>query len=447
MKEVLVTGHNQSQSSVEMGYEDFQGRSSIYYAGIHGQNGNNGKVIICKSVIRDNFSGPGVYDVVKDGASRGFKFIRSEVSALVRSSLEDQEPYDVTTFGYGVVSVSLGIGSKKVGRVYKSSALDFLCNFGEVPSPTEENPDATRRTRNIGFSGEVFGGAETTFTVEKSLISRINVKNLCRGFGVYGFGLGGSELSINKLNFNVICSVISSDEIGTAPEDDSNGITTLLENTDIISLYKDNTIFGVRNSILEADTGPGNNKTLAVIDGNNTQSSVQHVITYIKDSNRSLEYTIKNNNMTSESFRTSVWEFNIRSPFENYRVTMENNCFKNFSINRWDAIFINNSGSPNVLFEIHQNNILSNTGEAIILDGSETGLVNAQQNFFDGAFNGNFSNMVLDVSNQLLTPIVCPKKKYCLPEVTLEPMATLSVKSLTEEEKLEARRNRKRDFI
>ena len=73
VKNVLVTGHNQSQKPVAMGYTDVQGRTRIYYAGIHGQNGNNGKTTLYKIVIRNNFAGPDVYDVAKDGAEFLYK--------------------------------------------------------------------------------------------------------------------------------------------------------------------------------------------------------------------------------------------------------------------------------------------------------------------------------------------------------------------------------------
>ncbi len=457
VKEVLVTGHNQSQSRVAMGYTDFQGRTSIYYAGIHGQNSHYGKTTICKIVIRDNFAGPGVYDVSKDGAHREFKFIKSELSALVRSSVEDEAPYDVTTFGYGVASVAVGVGSKKVGKVYKSSVLDFLCNFGEVPAPTEEDPDATIRTRNIGFSGEVFGGAETTFTVEKSVIKNMNVLDTCRGFGVYGFSSDNTPGSIDKLNFNVLCSVITGVIGSDDAIDGSIGIITLYDNTDGIFVFKDNTVYNVNVAFQSSgfNQGVGNNKINELIEGNYFRSPVHPINLPTTVSNRDYLGIIRKNTIIVADAPDLVGSGNciqiniVEDGFWNsFNMTIDDNCLTNITGALFDTapiVFIGASNVDNVInIDTNRNNVVTESGIAVaILNFGALlgGNVNLGDNYWEPSPPFIFVDAPdLNVTEEPFVglPFECPKTKFCIPEIsTPEPQSVSSLNTLSVSEKVE----------
>lgn len=450
VKEVLVTGHNQSQTAVDMGYTDSSGRTKTYNGGIHGQNAHNGKAVLCKVVIRDNFSGSGVYDVSINGASRELKVIKSEFSAIKRNGIDDEAPFDISTIVYGATSVATGLGSKKTTKYYKSTAFDFKSDF-----PFSGEPSRANVIRTMGFGGESYQGGDTTFTVEKCNGRNINVKDGSRGDFVYGWSLDALEGINNKLTVNVICSTYTSDfnDALSGFPGDSRGISVVCDDeATYIALFKDNTVSNVRVGI----TSNGRNTT-EVIEGNNIRATAESVALGQLGPGKNYNGTIRKNNLVLEG-NPNYTNFDAlaighNEPWDSYILVVEDNCMENVSGGFYETVYITNDpGNPSLDIQMRNNNIISNTGVVLYLEGVGTGLLNARNNYWsplpvENVTYFNDSNVTVFVDSELSDPIECPKKKFCIPETTVFPESvSLSVKSLTEEEKFESRKNRKREF-
>jgi hypothetical protein len=131
VKNVLITGHNKSiVDNPELSYTSLvnitnSGRQQIDWSGIHGQMINDGDLILDNVEIRDNHSGPGVYNCAI-GSTRTLKVRNSNLHRLTRNSVES------STFRYNcaIYGVASGSGSvlnfdmadSNVSDLYKSMA-------------------------------------------------------------------------------------------------------------------------------------------------------------------------------------------------------------------------------------------------------------------------------------------------------------------------------------
>jgi len=398
VKEVLVTGHNQSETLVTTDYTDHFGQTEIPVAGIHGQNSQSGKTTLCKVMIRDNHTGPGVYDApfgAITAITRKLKVIKSNFSGLKSTQ----------TFNTGVLAASSGVGTKSVVKIYKSTAADFKAAI-----------------RNIGFTPQVYRGSEIDFTVEKSKMLNLNVESSTRGWGIYGYSTDSVEDADNKLTLRMICSVVKNKQAGQGG-DSGNGAFTVIRNGDLVTYFKDNTMYDVRSGYL-SDFINGNNQNENFYNNNIISSGITLIFNTFRNSgiNKNFNAIVKNNNLKTIG-GVGVIFFEDVNNTENFFATIENNCIEMVN-GRFSAILIINFDKENLNFNIHKNNIISNDF-LIFVDGppdpeppSAVATVNASNNYFSPAPVEGVNILNVTSADFTFLPtgpeIVCPDKKYCV---------------------------------
>ena len=410
VKEVLITGHNQGEVIVNTNYTDHFGNTTIPVAGIHGQNSNSGKTTLCKILIRDNHTGPGVYDAPYSrygGIQRKLNIVKSQFSELTSTHV----------FNAGVLAASSGVGTKSVVSIYKSVASDFKT-----------------AVRNIGITPQVYRGSEIHLTLQQSKMININVDPLTRGWGLYGYSVDPVDGFNNKLTINMNCSVITSKEIG----DTSSGIFTVVRNGDLYTNFKDNTIYNVL-SAYQSDFVNGKDQ-VEIFEGNNFVSELNTITfnTFFNSGvNKSFNAIVRNNNLVSRGAPGAVSVILVEdiSETEKFVATIENNCME-MKGDGFSTIYIVNFLKENLNFNIHKNNIVS-TSYLIFVDGppspvppTSVATVNATNNYYipDPVFGVNIDNTSAATFTYLPTgpEIICPEKKLCI--TPIQHVLELSVK-------------------
>lgn len=90
VENVLVTGYNKGLNTSLVQGNHFDDSFTTYVNGaLNAQNSNNGKTSLCNVVIRDNYSGAGIYEEVNGGAKRKIRINKCEFSGLTNGNPND----------------------------------------------------------------------------------------------------------------------------------------------------------------------------------------------------------------------------------------------------------------------------------------------------------------------------------------------------------------------
>ena len=206
---------------------------------------------------------------------------------------------------------------------------------------------------------------------------------------------------------------------------------TIINFYDTISNYVGGTT--VQNELIEGNDAEGDEAFCLSVGANFRELGIGNTVVQ--------HITIKNNNyLGGFDLGAIIFGANFsggNNGWSDLKVDATGNCFVGGFIGIAGVNFGATAGNGTI--NAHNNNFTNFSID--IADG----LANpcnfdyfAQQNFWDGVPNViNDGTGVVDVSNPLLVPITCPKKRYCFTEPIQIANSEAKVSSLTNEERLE----------
>ena len=405
---VLVTGWNQSQSSAPIvPFRNPAGdiRTSLELTALFGQTRHNGTTSLFKVVIRDGYTGGGVFDSPILGAKRKFHADNVEISGI-RSIIAgapglSRSPAAISTFA--------NAGTHQKIIIENSSFHDF--------PPTDVSITVIR-----GLSLRAADGGKVSALVQNCLFK--NIYNTSVGSADHILGVALTELPRQKCEFDAVIKNCFFEE--SNPNNPADTVNWQTYNSINNLRYQHNTAVNVLDTIATFDDGDSRTK-YKITDNNATGLDAFYYVisgTFLDSPNNMVTHvTIKNNKYVGGQFTGGLSVISgvdgEPAPWTRLIVDMENNCFDGQESGFAGISAFNfagdQEGAGNATVNAHNNNI---TGflHSVYQDSTNV-TINAQRNFWGPEGPVDVVNIPpgsVDVSNPLQFPIRCPKFAYCL---------------------------------
>jgi hypothetical protein len=419
---VLVTQSNQAGLTVPVG-NTFSTTGTFLFnnvevGAIHGQNANNGTTKLVNVEVRDITTGPGIYDSPFNSAHRDLIVLNSEFTRLTTTASTATPNLFVASAG--IVAEAYEPGTKHKVIIKNTYIHDFL-------------PNTNIAAQAHGIRLAAINGAKGFYEIKENRISRIfpATPPFTTGLTADIYGLAVTFISdvgtfLSETEANIFCNKFTENNPGSNFNvTGAIGIVWDTFNGKSKTFIRKNTFTGNRFAIMSQVAAISDSKIIIKKNiassfgpfysiSSQTSFSSDEVIDKIALNHKAV---LCENIFNGSSTIGAIMAAPI-VPFNTFTIELRKNCingeYPTVGSNGLAAFETIGTAPSNVVYIAHENNItnysygvIDNANASYFLEKNWWGNPNGP------AFNIGPATGVLDISNPLKRPIVCPIITSC----------------------------------